>query len=182
MERVARRDEPFTGIRETLLGLEVRSWKIGFAVLHGTILVESGVYEFPVAADGDTGAIGKLHTVIDLHVPTVAVARSTRHARNESSKRAARLLRKIKGELSDRGIQVTVLPRNQIRNFFTERGCGVKHTMADWIAGQFPELRWKVPGPRKPWHPERYSVAMFDALAAAIVFASSMRGSEVSGS
>jgi len=42
--------------------------------------------------------------------------------------------------------------------------------MAALIVNQFPELKWREPRPRRPWDPEAYAVAVFDAIATAVTF------------
>jgi hypothetical protein len=155
---------------ERVLAVEIRSRKFGFAVLQGTDLLDWGVRGFPAGAQGLEAAIGRLVFLLRLYAPSTVTARRTRRVRDESSKRASRVLRRIRTELKRRSVPFIVIARHDVRKFFAGHGCRTKQQVAAVIADSFGQLKLRLPRLRKPWEPERNIVVVFDALATAVAF------------
>ncbi len=45
-----------------------------------------------------------------------------------------------------------------------------KHEIASQIGLIFPELTWKLPAARKPWHAEPHNQTTFDAIALGLTY------------
>lgn len=157
-----------TALDERQLALEIRSWNFGFAVLEGSNLLEWGVCRFP--GGQLAAAIRGLRRLMRIYAPSIIIARRTRRAKSGSSEKAARLLRKISGELQRHSVTFVVLTRADVRNFFVENGCANKYQIAVAVADRFERLKSRIPRPRKPWDKERGIVPVFDAAATAIAF------------
>lgn len=114
--------------------------------------------------------IHRLMALLQLYGPSLVIVRRTRRASGESSKHAARLFGKLREEMRARSIPFIPLDRSDIRMVFATLGCRTKHEIASAVADRFPELRPRLPRPRKPWDKERKRVAVFDAIATAIAF------------
>jgi hypothetical protein len=155
---------------ERLLALEVRARRLAFAVFEGSGLLDWGARSYAAGPLGVESSIEKLRFLLHLYAPPVVIARGTRHAKDRSSEAAAHALRTIKTELKRRSIRLVLVDRHDVRQFFAQYGCRAKHEIAALIANQFPELKWRVPRPRRPWDPEAYAVAVFDAVATALTF------------
>ncbi|MBW8875205.1 MAG: hypothetical protein JF614_09590 [Acidobacteria bacterium] len=69
----------------------------------------------------------------------------------------------------EKGLAVTLLPRTAVvARFSGGEARATKQTIAQGLARHFPELRLKLPKPRKPWESKRESMSVFDALALAV--------------
>ncbi|HEV8414594.1 MAG TPA: hypothetical protein VGQ49_13445 [Bryobacteraceae bacterium] len=155
---------------ERRLALEVRSRRLAFAVLQGSDLLDWGVRSYSTGAVGATGAIEKLHFLLNLYGPSVVVVRGTRGVKDESSQSVARVLRKIGTKLKRQSVRLIVVDRRDVQQFFAQYGCHAKHDIALLLASRFPQLKWRLPRARRPWDPEAYSVAIFDAVGTAVAF------------
>ena len=152
------------------LALEVRSQRWAFVVFQGSTLLDLGVRNVPQRPSEKRAGIRRLVFLLQLYVPSVVVVRRTRRTREESSKRAAQTFVRIREEIERRSIPFISLDRTHVRNVFASLGCRTKHEIAATVAERFPELRPRLPRPRKPWDKERKRVAIFDAIATAIAF------------
>lgn len=155
---------------ERQLALEIRSRKFGFTLLEGKELLDWGVRSFPSGKLGGDAAIKGLSLLLKLYAPSVVIARRTRRVKNESSKQASSILRKIQIELTRRSVRFEVLERRDIMQFYAEHGCRTKQEIAALLAENFRYLKLRVPRRRKAWEPERYILAIFDAFATAVAF------------
>jgi hypothetical protein len=70
--------------------------------------------------------------------------------------------------LARRFIDVHIVGRADVQEVFRKSDKRNKNLIAATIALTFPELKWKLPQKRRPWQPERYNSAIFDAVALAI--------------
>ncbi|HEV2199743.1 MAG TPA: hypothetical protein VGR73_07970 [Bryobacteraceae bacterium] len=152
------------------MALEIRSRRVGFAVLQGANLLDWGQRGFPPGISGTETAIERISFLLDLYAPAVVIARRTRHVRDESSEVAARIFRKIRGELKRRSVRFVVLARRDVREFFSGQGCRSKQEIAAVIADRFDQLKSRLPRRRRAWERERHVMAVFDAIATAVVF------------
>jgi len=160
------------------LFLEVRSHKLGFAIVNGTELVDWGVRFFPPGAAGTEMALKILAFLVKIYAPSIVVARRTRRVKHASSEKASYVFRKIQRELKRRSIRFTTIPRRDVRRFFVRQGCFTKPEIEAFVAQNFGELKFKLPGRRRLWDKEPYVVPAFDALATALVFKRSVETGE----
>jgi len=167
-ESAASRSVNYNGERR--LALEVRSRRLAFAVFQGSDLLDWGARSYSTGAVGATSAIEKLHFLLTLYGQLVVVVRRTRRVKDESSQSAARVLRKIGTELKRQSVRLVVVDRRDVQRFFAQFGCHSKHDIALVLASRFPQLKWRLPRARRPWDPEAYAVAVFDAIATAVTY------------
>ena len=184
---MARKEAPQLGndqaeTRERELALEIRSRRIGFAVLEGADLLDWGQRGFPPGVCGTEIAIEGLASLLKLYGPAVVITRRTRQVRGESSAVAARIFRKIRGELKRRSVRFVVVARRDVRQFFSRQGCHTKQETAAVIADRFGQLKSRLPNRRKAWERERHVMAVFDSLATAITFEASEQVQEPAAS
>jgi hypothetical protein len=163
---------------ELHLALEVRSRKFGFAVLHGSRLVDWGIREYAAGGAGAKVALNRVLTLVSLYTPLVVIARRTRRASGDSSKNARLVLHNIKTGLARRSVRFTILDRRDLRRFFAELGCKTKHGTASWLAERFDELKWRLPRRRKAWDREEYIVPVLDAMATAVAYSGTLMAPE----
>src|SRR4029077_18950158 len=69
----------------------------------------------------------------------------------------------------ERGLTVSQIARLAVvARFSSEDTRATKQTIAQELTRHFPELRLKLPKPRKPWESKHEHMSIFDALALAV--------------
>jgi hypothetical protein len=158
-------------VYQRLLSLEIRSSKIGFAVIEeGADLIDWGVRVFPCDATGADKAIRILAFLLQIYAPTIVTARRARRVKHPSSEKAAYLFRKTQTELKRRSVRFIGVDRRDVSRFFRGQDCSAKHEIEAYVAEKFAEVKQKLPGRRRLWDKEPYVVPAFDALATALAF------------
>jgi hypothetical protein len=151
-----------------LLALEIRPQKAGFAVFEGSTLLDWGVTRY----GKDIPPSRRIGALVDLHGPSVIVTRW--RPRLKHSQAGARVLESIRRGAQRRLIHIRSLDAGEIRAFFKQRGCESKHSTAVLLAEWFPELALRVPEKRKLWQSEPHNAILFDAVAIAVTFLTSL--------
>ncbi len=155
---------------ERQLALEVRARRLAFAVFQGSSLLDWGARTYAIGLPGVDGVIEKLRFLLNLYAPPVVIVRGIRNTEDNASKTTIVVLRRIKTELKRQSVRLVVVDRLNVQRFFAQYGCRAKHDVASLLADQFPELKWRVPRPRRAWDSEAYAVAVFDAIGTAVTF------------
>jgi hypothetical protein len=71
----------------------------------------------------------------------------------------------------ERGVTVALLPRTAVvARFSSGEARATKQVVAETLARHFPELRFKVPKPRKIYESKHEPMSIFDALALAVTY------------
>jgi hypothetical protein len=151
-----------------LLALEIRPRKAGFVVLEGATLLDWGVTTYGTG----TPAMRRIASLLDLHTPSIIVTR--RRPRLKKGQAVPNIMQSIKREARRRSIHFQSLDAHQVRAFFIQRGRRNKHVVATLLAEWFPELAWKLPPKRKLWQSEPHYATLFDAVAIAVTYLTSL--------
>jgi hypothetical protein len=159
-----------TETTERRMALEIRSRRFGYAVFQGADLLDWGVRSYPAGVSAGESAVRSLTFLLKLYAPSVVIARRTRRAKDVSSEQATRISKKIGAKLKRSFIPLALLNRRFVFDYFAGNGCHNKYEIATFLAARFPRLKLRLPRPRKPWEPERYVLAVFDAVATAVAF------------
>jgi len=70
----------------------------------------------------------------------------------------------------DRHVKVALFSQKQVRRVLLDDDIGTKHSLAEMIAGRFPEeLDFLLPRKRRIWESEGSRMNLFDALALALM-------------
>lgn len=150
------------------LALEVRSWKLGYAILEGAHVLDWGTSEY---APGDPAkAARKMRSLARTFTPALSIMRSPRTAKDGTTEKAARVVSAIRKELEGCSVRSIVLAREVVSNHFAQLGIRKKLDIAAAIAKTVTELQPRLPLPRKPWHPERRIMPVFDAVATVLAY------------
>lgn len=71
----------------------------------------------------------------------------------------------------ERGVAVSLIARTAVvARFSSGEARATKQMIAQTLARHFPELRFKLPKPRKAWESEDERMSIFDALALAVTY------------
>jgi Holliday junction resolvasome RuvABC endonuclease subunit len=154
--------------RQTILALDPGLRDLGYAILHGRTLVDSGVRTFRFVPSNQRHA-AILRTLLDwveLYRPAALILEATPgnghptfHALRKLGQSIARLARTS-------GIPWAVYPAQTVRKALVGNGWASKRDVAVALASRYPTLSIYVRQNRR-WK-EKYFQNMFDALALAV--------------
>lgn len=83
--------------------------------------------------------------------------------------RVRELIEALTALARERGVAVSLIARTAIvARFSSGEARATKQMIAQVLVRHFPELRLKLPKPRKPWESEHEHMSIFDALALAV--------------
>ena len=132
------------------------------------MLVDWGVKS--ITGDKNTGSIAKVQELIAHYEPDVIVLEDTSIKPFRRCARIRALGMRIAAVAEKRSIAVLSFSREQVRRVFFANGQGTKYAMAEMLAKTFPEeLGFRLPPKRRPWMSEDYRIAIFDAVALALM-------------
>jgi len=146
------------------MACDLRTQKLAYAVFEfpsGMQLVDWGTRRF-YADQRNKPALGDLLRL--LH-PSVLVLRELPADGKRNTPNRPELLNKIRMEARAAKTPIRWLNDQSLSQFFQKSGVVTKQQMAVSMAELFPEIAWKLPTPRKPWHPEHWRMPLFDAIA-----------------
>ena len=153
--------------KNRILALEIRSRRLAFAVLEETShMLECGIRRWCSDADSARFAMQRIDPLLTLYSPVVVVLK--RMSNTGKTKKRRSVILAIRWTLAKRFIDVHMVEKDDVKEAFRQSGNQNKYMIAATIAQMFPELKWKLPQKRRPWQPERYNAAIFDAVALAI--------------
>lgn len=159
-----------TNAAERLLALEIRSRFFGFAVFEGGDIIDWGIRGFVPGRAGRKAAMKKFVALLKLYAPPIVIARRTRRARHESSRRSALFLRVFRREVECHSTAFVIVDRKEVREYFARHGIHNKQGRAGFIIERYAQLKSKLPRPRKKWEPEPQIFTVFDAVATGMAF------------
>ena len=156
-------------VNPRILGIVPSTRGFGFALLEGLdTLADWGVKT--VKGEKNDRAILKVEALIELYQPDVMVLEDTSVTPVARSNRIRALTRRIATVAKRRRVTVVLVTREQVRSSFFGEGPGTKQALAEIVADRFSEeLGFQLPPKRKPWMSEDHRMAIFEAVALALV-------------
>ena len=152
----------------TILALDPGLRDLGYAILRGRKLVDSGVrtFRFVPRARRHAQALRTLADWIRRHQPTVLVLEATNRS-SEPTFQALRALTTSMRRMARRhGLECVAYSAQTVRKALVGNGWASKRDVAVALAARYPTLRVFVRQNRQ-WK-ERYFQNMFDAVALAV--------------
>ncbi len=153
---------------KTILALDPGLRDLGYAIVRGRSLIESGVYplrflpprrRFPAAVQAVNGWIGHFR-------PAVVVIEATHRNGISSLNRLEQLARRIRRLAMLKGVSVASYAPQTVRKSIVGHGWANKRQTAEAVAWRLPALRVYLTQDRR-WK-EAYFQNMFDAVALAL--------------
>lgn len=154
-------------VPKRLLALEIRTSKLGFAVLESpATLLDWGVRSFREAEEPVKSAISdRIGILIAFYKPSAIVIRLRQYHSPSQNERFMAALSAVRAEARRTMIKFVVLTISQVTRHFASRGQVTKHDVAASLARRYQELSWKLPVRRKSYQSEAPAMLVFDALA-----------------
>lgn len=147
---------------------------ISFAVLEGAErIIDWGIKI--VKSDRNPQSLKRVVGLIEQYRPDVVVAENYKSKDSRRGLRAQELLQSILALASKKRIKSRRFSRAQIRKVFARSDATTKYEIAVEIAKRFPEFAPRLPRRRKSWMSEDERMGIFDAVALALTFFSTLR-------
>lgn len=154
--------------RERILGIDPVGSGFGFVILETDPiqLVDWGVarHSPKVRLQRETA----VRSLLERYEPTIIVLEHVRDVRSLRRHALEAFTESTAELLTQCGIPVHRYSRQDIRTTFAPSGQFTKQGIATVLAAQFPELRSRLPGPRKLGNSEDSRMSIFDALSFAL--------------
>lgn len=150
-----------------VLALDPCSKGFGFAVLEGPeSLVDWGVKS--ASGDKNPACLKRVGELISLYQPDVVVVEDVIRAPSRRGPRVTQLIREIEALCDKKRVRYRRIAPAKIKAAFGLTKNSTKDEIASAVANHFPELRPRLPRPRKPWMGEDERMSIFDAVALAL--------------
>jgi hypothetical protein len=114
---------------------------------------------------GELARLKKIDSFLEGYVPDLLIIEDLGGSRRAGL--GALLLQSIELRAWSKEVRVKHVSRAAVRELFAETGV-TKHDIAVALADRFPELRHRLPRPRKPWESEDERMGIFDAVSFAL--------------
>ena len=128
-----------------------------------------------VKADKNARCIRKVEELFERFLPETLVLEAFERMNSSRADRIARLCRAIHSLATDRGIDVAVYTRRDVKQCFAGVGAVTRDEIAAAVVRHVDALRHWLPKARQPWESEHRRLAVFSA--AALVLTHYQRGS-----
>jgi hypothetical protein len=150
-----------------VLAIDPTTKGFGFVVFEGPAqCIDWG----NAAAKTNDKAMARVADLISWYEPEVVVLEDWKGSGARRRERIQQLLEEIVGLADGRGIAVSQIPWQAVKEAFSDLGAHTKHEIASVIALWFSELSVRLPAPRKIWMSEDQRMAIFDAAALCMAF------------
>jgi len=150
-------------IAETrVLALDLKWDHIGFAVFESsTRLIDFGVVRLQWRARTEA----RIASLLTTFCPAILVLKKTRCRHWQSPPRAKAMLKHVRNLSRRQNIAIAYMSETHLQRCFRTRGVRNRQQIVSLLSGAFPDLEWRTPRPRKPWHSEDRRMAIFEAAA-----------------
>ncbi|MFA6198559.1 MAG: crossover junction endodeoxyribonuclease RuvC [Patescibacteria group bacterium] len=153
---------------KTILALDPGLRDLGYAILRGGSLIESGVLPLRLLPSKQRlpAAVKAIGDWIGQFRPSIVVLEATHPNRVNSLDRLDRLARRVRRMAALKGLTVATYAPQTVRKGLVGHGWANKRQTAEAVAGRLPALRVYLTQDRR-WK-EAYFQNMFDAVALAL--------------
>ena len=151
------------------------TYGFGYAVVEGTTFVlETSMwltkYTRKHGNDKNAKCLAKISALMEFYSPDIIVVENYKGKGSRRYNRVERLIDDVMRLAQERNIRVHQYSRAEIRHCFEKYNAFSKYEIAKVIAGRIPNLKDRLPAPRKVWLPEDYRMGIFDAMSLMFTF------------
>jgi len=140
----------------------------GWALLEGPdLLVDWGICQ--TRTKKPERALGRVAAILHRYAPHLIVVEDIRHPRCRRRDRAGVLISEICDMAGAANVAVRTVAMEDVREHYRAVGAKSKNAVARLVVERFPELQPILPPYRKNWMREDERMAVFDAIAMALV-------------
>ncbi len=154
-------DRVSPGANNRILAIELRYRRFGFAVFEfPKQLLDAGARSFNSSSE----IVVPLRSIISIFRPSMIVFKLAVHNDHRYRPGMIPTVECMRDEAKRHSIPVECVTLAQVQNALATHP-KTKAQIAAFVAQAFPNLSHKLPPERKPWIPEGWSMAAFDAIA-----------------
>lgn len=154
---------------ERVLAIDPTSRGFGYAVLEGPgFLVDWGTRDFGNATSNRE--LPHVRELIRHYRPDIVVVEDVTDQDSRRRHRARTLIEAVGAIAAAHGVSIARIARTEVQAMFRDAEATTKRTIAQAIAGHFPELEPRLPPTRKPWMSEDTRMSIFDAVGFALAY------------
>lgn len=125
-----------------------------------------------ITEDKRLGAMAHFEKLLTDFAPETVVLEDAKAPGSRRHYRVRELIETLSTLARERGFAVSLIARTAVvARFSSGEARATKQMIAQTLVRHFPELRLKLPKPRKPWQSEDERMSIFDALALAVTHA-----------
>jgi len=151
-----------------IMAIVISTGRMGYVVLEGdNFLVDWGSHVLRSLSDQER--LEKACKTLAWYLPDVVILENVTAAGCQKGTKTKQLVKKLAQETRRRKIEVSIVNRQEVRQFFAAEGGTNKDLMARLVCNHLPELIRILPNPRKPWNSEQHGMPIFEAAGFALV-------------
>lgn len=151
--------------RGFVLGIHPTSRGLGWIVFEGPFSPHDWGNALARRGDKNAKCMEHVEKLVSRFEPDTIVLEAFEKRRSARADRIARLGRAITALAADRGIEVSVFTRGEVKACFARIGAISRQQIAEAVARHLPPLAHRVPKPRRPWESDHPRMALFSAAA-----------------
>lgn len=151
-----------------ILAVDPMTRGFGYAIFEEPFyLAEFGFAR--ITEDKKLGAMAHFEKLLTDFTPEAVVLEDTKARGSRRHHRVRELIEALTALARERGVAVSLIARTAVvARFSSGEARATKQMIAETLVRHFPELRLKLPKPRKMWESEHEHMSIFDALALAV--------------
>jgi hypothetical protein len=152
-----------------VLGLALYTRGFGFALMHGTQIVNWGTTKPEPREDTNQWSVKRLKSLISQWRPDAVIFEDSLAGDSLRGPRLRRLTKQMMTAAQKRGLVVKSISRTKLAEKVAGNESATKYEVAETILKQFPnELTAWLPPKRRAWMRENPKLRVFDAVALAL--------------
>jgi len=160
---------PTTPRKPLVLAIHPNFSGFGWIAVEGPLSVHDwGVPRIRI--DKNSNSLKRIEMLIDRLRPETLVLESFDPHTSVRRERITKLCRATVALAQDRGVEVAVFSRDEVRTTFADIGAQSRQQIAEAVARHLPALRGRLPRKRKAWETDSHNMALFSAMAVALTY------------
>jgi Holliday junction resolvasome RuvABC endonuclease subunit len=148
-----------------VLGIHPTSRGLGWIVFEGPFSPHDWGNALARRGDKNAKCIVHVEKLLARFEPDTIVFEAFEKRRSARADRIALLGRAITALAADRGIEVAIFTRGEVKACFASVGAVSRQQIAEAVSRHLPALAHRVPKPRRPWESDHPRMALFSAAA-----------------
>ncbi len=150
-----------------VMALHPASQCFGWVVFEGPFAPHDWGVTY-ATGDKNASCLQKVEAMLARFQPDTLILETFERRLSSRSDRIARLGRAISALAADRGVDVAIYTRQDIRACFRSVGARSRQEIAEAVVRHIDALRPHLPSKRKSWNGEDYRMTLFSAAALAL--------------
>jgi len=153
-----------------IIGVHPTSRGFGWIVFEGPFAPHDWGNALARRGDKNSKCLAYIEKLVARYEPEAIVLEAFEKRRSARADRIAHLGRAITAFAADRGIEVAIFSRGEVKTCFASVGAVSRQQIAEAISRSLPALAHRIPKPRRPWESDNPRMALFSAAALVLTY------------